>query len=180
MLVTLGHGNLGRRELGALIAGAGVALLVDVRRSPGSRRHPHVNRGELERWVPELGITYRWIEDLGGRRTAHPNSPHGALTDDAFRGYADHMATPAFRRALLHVVEEAQRRTVAVLCAEGDPNRCHRQLIADAAVLLHGLTVQHLTHDGRREAHTPSAIARIEGERVVYDVGGVQPTLFER
>ncbi|MGH3163883.1 MAG: DUF488 family protein, partial [Streptosporangiaceae bacterium] len=43
----------------ALLRGAGVAVLVDVRTAPGSRRHPHVARAELERWLPEAGISYR-------------------------------------------------------------------------------------------------------------------------
>lgn len=179
MLLTLGHGNLGRADLGRLVTGAGLSLLVDVRRSPGSRRHPHVNRGELQRWLPELGVAYRWAEDLGGRRTADPSSPHVALTDEAFRGYADHMATTAFRIALQEVVDAAQRGTVAVLCAEADWRRCHRQMIADAAVILHEVPVEHLGHDGHHEAHVPSSTARTDGQRLVYDVGGVQPTLFD-
>ena len=49
---------------------AGVAVLVDVRTAPGSRRHPHVARAELERWLPEAGLSYRWEKRLGGFRNA--------------------------------------------------------------------------------------------------------------
>jgi hypothetical protein len=28
--------------------------------APGSRRNPHVARAELERWLPEEDISYRW------------------------------------------------------------------------------------------------------------------------
>lgn len=178
-LLTVGHGNLTRTELATLLTTGGLSLVIDVRRSPGSRRHPHVNRGELEGWLPDLGIAYRWEEALGGRRAAAPDSPHVALADEAFRGYADHMASEPFRDALASVVEAAHDRTVAVMCAEADWRRCHRQLIADAVVLLHDAAVGHLGHDGQREPHVVSAGVRRDRGRIVYDAGGSQPGLFD-
>lgn len=90
-LLTFGHGSLERTQLAARLEGAGVELVVDVRRSPGSRRHPQVNRGELKRWLPETGIAYRWEDDLGGRRDPAADSPNVAWSDPDFRGYADHL-----------------------------------------------------------------------------------------
>lgn len=177
-LLTVGHGNLDRAALGQLLRTAGVDLLVDVRRTPGSRRHPHVNRGELERWLPEHGVGYRWEEDLGGRREPRADSPHVAWADPAFRGYADHLDTDAFRTALGRVLRDAGRRTVAVMCAEADWRRCHRQLIADVVALLHSVEVAHLGPDGRLTPHPVHAAARVVADRIRYDRGASQPGLF--
>jgi hypothetical protein len=50
MLLTFGHGTASAEQMTGLLRGAGVAGLIDVRTAPGSRRHPHVARAELERW----------------------------------------------------------------------------------------------------------------------------------
>jgi hypothetical protein len=65
------------------------------------------------------------------------------------------------------------------MCAESVWWRCHRRLIADAAVLLHGADVRNLFHDGRLTVHQPSPEARVaagdEGPILVYDLGVERP-----
>ena len=174
-LRTVGHGTLTADELARLVTGAGVEMVVDVRSFPASRRHPQFGREAMERWLPEAGVAYRWEPRLGGRRRPAPESPHGALRVAGFRGYADHMETPEFRAALDELLAEAAVRPTAVMCAESLWWRCHRRLLADAAVLLRGAPVEHLFHDGRLEAHRPTPEARVDGRRLVYD--GHEPRL---
>lgn len=174
-LLTVGHGTLEASELVELLAGAGVELLVDVRSHPGSRRHPHFARTEMDRWLPEAGIDYRWEPRLGGRRSTRPDSPHVALQNPAFRGYADHMESADFAEALDAVVADAARRRTAVMCAESVWWRCHRRLLADAAVLTRGVEIRHLMHDGRLRPHAVTDGARPADAHVVYDIGGERP-----
>jgi uncharacterized protein (DUF488 family) len=54
MLLTFGHGTATAERMTELLQGAGVAVLVDVRTAPGSRRHPHVGRIEEHRLSPGL------------------------------------------------------------------------------------------------------------------------------
>ena len=174
-LLTVGHGTLGEDAFVALLRGAGVELLVDVRSYPGSRRNPQFGRERMAAWLPAAGIGVRWEPRLGGRRRVRPDSPHVALRNDAFRGYADHMASPAFRWALDGVLADAARRPTAVMCSESLWWRCHRRLLADAAVLVRGAAVAHLLHDGRRVPHAVTEGARRAGDDVVYDLGGDLP-----
>ena len=175
---TLGHGTLPAEDFAARCRGAGVGLVVDVRRFPGSRRHPHFAAAEMARWLPEAGIGYRWTPALGGRRPPGAGSPNGALRNPQFRGYADHMASEEFRRAVDELLEVAGSAPAAVVCAESVWWRCHRRLLADHLVLVAGTRVEHLFHDGRLAEHRPSAEARRVGDVVVYDLGA-QPPLFE-
>jgi uncharacterized protein (DUF488 family) len=168
-LRTVGHGTLAAEELGRLVTEAGIELVVDVRSFPASRRHPQFRREAMERWLRDAGVAYRWEPRLGGRRRPQTDSPHGALRVPGFRGYADHMETPEFQDALDELLTEAGTRPAAVMCAESVWWRCHRRLIADAAVLLRGATVEHLFHDGRLAAHQPTPEARRDGRRLVYD-----------
>jgi uncharacterized protein (DUF488 family) len=164
---TIGHSTRAIDELLDLLAENGVRLLVDVRRFPGSRRYPHFGREALAAALAERGIGYRHEPDLGGRRAPGPRSPNTAWRVAGFRGYADHMATPAFRDALARVEDSAARMPTAVLCAEAVPWRCHRQLIADARVS-DGIEVRHILGRGQVERHRlhPSARRTPSGDLV--------------
>jgi len=168
---TVGHGTLPADDFATLVTGAGIQVIVDVRSFPASRRHPQYRREAMERWLPDAGVAYRWEPRLGGRRRPRPDSPHGALRVPAFRGYADHMETAEFRDAVDELLADAGTRPASVMCAESVWWRCHRRLLADAAVLLRGAAVEHLFHDGRVDAHRPTAEAHVDGRRLVYDGG---------
>ena len=174
LLMTVGHGTLGSEELAELLGSAGVQLVVDIRSAPGSRRHPHFGREQMEGWLPAAGIGYRWERDLGGHRRPVVGSANTALRHPAFRGYADYMATEAFAAGLARLLADAAARSTATMCAETLWWRCHRRLVADAAVLLARAAVCHLGHDGRLSVHRVTEGARVlewEGTtRLVYDV----------
>ena len=175
---TVGHGTLDADELGELLRGAGVTELVDVRRFPGSRRFPQFRAEEMARWLPEHDVGYRHLEALGGRRKGVPDSPNVGLRNDSFRAYADHMATDGFAAGVATLVDIAAGESVAVLCSESVWWRCHRRLLADHLVLVHGVVVEHLFHDGRLNRHDPTPEARRHDDHVVYDVGAATP-LFD-
>ena len=174
-LLSVGHGTATAEELVALLAGAGVERLVDVRTAPGSRRHPQFRREAMERWLPEAGIAYRWERDLGGWRRPDPASVNHVLRHPAFRGYADYMRTPPFWAALDRLLAEAAAAPTAAMCSETLWWRCHRRLLADAAVLVRGAEVLHLDHRGRREPHRPTEGVRRDGDLLAYDVGETPP-----
>ena len=82
MLLTFGHGTATAGRMTELLRSVGVAVLIDVRTAPGSRRNPAVARAEMERWLPEAGISYRWDKRLGGFRKAAPDSPDTVWRED--------------------------------------------------------------------------------------------------
>jgi uncharacterized protein (DUF488 family) len=172
-LLTVGHGTLDRDALARLLADTGVELLVDVRRFPGSRHNPDVSSDALAQWVPEAGIHYRWEERLGGRRRrdkqADPDAD-GWWRVEAFRAYAAHTRTPEFLSALEDLVADVDEHdTTAVMCSESVWWRCHRRIVADAALLLRKVEVAHLSHDGKTTPHEPSAGARVVDGLLRYD-----------
>ena len=175
---TVGHGTAEADELATLLRSAGVTEVVDVRRFPGSRRHPQFSAEAMAAWLPEHEVGYRHVEPLGGRRKPAPDSPNHGLRNEQFRAYADHMATGEFRIAVDGLLEQAREERVAVLCSESVWWRCHRRLLADHLVLVHDVVVEHLFHDGRLTRHEPTAEARRDGDHVVYDVG-VDAPLFD-
>jgi uncharacterized protein (DUF488 family) len=167
-----GHGTRTTEELVTLLREPGIGLVADVRRFPGSRRHPHFSREALAQDLPARGIAYEWWgEDLGGRRRAPADaSRHSAWRVPAFRAYAAHMDSAAFQTALVRLEEKGAVAPVALMCAESMWWRCHRRLIADALVA-RGHRLVHLISPGQRHEHRLDEKARIIEGRPVYDVG---------
>lgn len=174
-MFTAGHGTRTTEELAALLRDGGVELLVDVRRFPASRRHPHFSSEALARALPPLGIAYDARGDeLGGRRSRKRDgaSRHPAWRNDSFAAYAEYMDTRPFRDAIERLEDEARAGTaLAVMCAETLWWRCHRRLIADALVL-RGTEVVHLIQPGKSSTHPLNEAARPGSDGwPVYDVG---------
>ena len=172
-LFTVGHSTRSIEELLELLTGHRIELLVDVRRFPASRRHPHFAREALEGSLPAAGIEYRWVEALGGRRPRRRGSPHTAWRVAGFAGYADYMDTPEFRAAAAELLVWARHRRLAVMCAEARPEQCHRRLIADWATS-RGFTVTHIIARTRVQEHRIPEFARVEDDRVIYDRGQLE------
>lgn len=161
-IYTIGHSTRTLDELVSLLHEHGVTRLADVRRYPGSRRHPHFSRESLEQTLP---IAYQHFEDLGGRRRPAKNSRNTAWENDQFRGYADYMCTPEFRAAIDRLLDS--ERATAVMCAEAVPWRCHRNLLSDDLVR-RGIEVIHILGEGASQQHQLSGMARIAGDCVTY------------
>lgn len=168
-LRTVGHGTASAEEFADLLTGAGITELVDVRRFPGSRRHPQFGSDAMAAWLPEANIGYRHIESLGGRRRLAADSVNIGLRNEQFRAYGDYMATDEFLDGVAELVRIDG--SVAVMCAESVWWRCHRRLLADHLVLVAGVDVEHLFHDRRLTTHQPTSEARAVEGHVVYDVG---------
>ena len=160
----------------ALLGGHGIEALVDVRRFPGSRRHPHFNAEALERTLAEAEIEYLHLPELGGRRHPIKGSPNGGWQVGQFRGYADHMETEEFAAGLARLRELAAAKRTAAMCAEAQWWGCHRRLLSDA-LLVRGHEVIHIGARGQLQTHELTEFALTEGERLSYPPA--QGTLIE-
>jgi uncharacterized protein (DUF488 family) len=166
-VLTVGHGTLSTDDLVALLRAGTVDTLVDVRRFPGSRRSPHLAKDVLAADLADRGIGYRWLPDLGGRRSVPPDSPDTWWTVAAFRGYAAHMRTADFVTAVDALLGAGQRP--AAMCSETLWWRCHRRLISDYLVAVRGLAVAHLMPGQVARPHVVAAGARVTPDGLVYD-----------
>src|SRR5688500_16440253 len=128
---TVGHSTRSAEEFIEILRAHAIEALVDVRSFPGSRRFPHFNKPELSRLLDSIGLLYLHLPSLGGRRKPSPDSKNTAWKNSSFRAYADHMESEEFRQGIEALLEVAQTKRTAVMCAEALWWRCHRSLIAD-------------------------------------------------
>jgi len=163
---TVGHSTRAIDAFIDALTAHAIEALVDVRRWPGSRRHPQFKRETLAASLKANGIEYSWRGDLGGFRKPSPDSANTAWRVSAFRAYADFMLTDEFASLMAPLESLARARRVALMCAEAVPWRCHRQLLADA-FLVRGWKVLHILDGGEQEHRLPP-FARVEGTRIYY------------
>ena len=128
---------------------------------------PHFARAALAASLPEHGIAYLHMPELGGRRRPLPDSVNGGWRNEGFRGYADYMATPEFAAGLERLRSLARTRRTAIMCAEAVPWRCHRSLIADA-LTVDGVEVRHVTGRGEPALHRVTSFAEVKGGNITY------------
>jgi uncharacterized protein (DUF488 family) len=165
---TLGHGAMDLDEFLLVLERSAIRLIADVRTNPAAARLPWFERRALAAELEQRGLAYRWFRDLGGwRSTVGGESLHTALRDESERRYAAAMNTPEFEARCGEIAGLAASTNVAILCAEVDPEHCHRRLLADKLFLL-GVRVVHIL--GRDEAmdHTLHPDLVVENGAIIY------------
>jgi len=147
-ILTIGHSNHPLERFIALVEGASVSTIADVRSKPVSRFVPHFNRARLEAALAERGISYVFLgRELGGR----PDDP--SLMNNGKPDYAAVARTPAFAAGLNAVIDRCAKGKVALLCAERDPIDCHRFHLVARELNARQIGVAHILSTGEIEPH---------------------------
>jgi uncharacterized protein (DUF488 family) len=167
LVLTVGHSTHPLEAFIDLLKAHSVTRLIDVRTVPRSRRNPQFNRDTFSEALASANIHYTHAAGLGGFRRTRAESPNQGWRNEAFRGYADYMQTEEFAGHLADLIEQAKQERIALMCAEAVPWRCHRSLIADA-LLIRGIRVEEILSKTRRQAHTLTSFAKVNGTAITY------------
>jgi uncharacterized protein (DUF488 family) len=172
-IYTIGHSTRSIEEFISLLKANEVAVLVDVRNFPGSRRYPHFNKEALENSLGEKAIQYVHMKELGGRRKPEQNSINTRWRSTAFRGYADYMQTGVFQTTMEALADIALKHKTAYMCSEAVWWSCHRSLISDY-LKIRDWKVLHIMSEDKLTEHPYTSAARIVAGQLRYD----EPDLF--
>ena len=165
---TIGHSTRSIEQFMDALAPHQIKLLADVRLLPGSKRFPHFNNDALAKSLGAHGIRYEHFRELGGRRKPRADSPNTAWRNDAFRGYADYMETPAFEAGIARLLTLSREiGPAALMCAEAVWWRCHRGLVADY-LKARGIEVLHIVDAKKAGPHPWTSAATIVDGRLTY------------
>jgi uncharacterized protein (DUF488 family) len=160
---TIGHSNHSSEHFLALLRGAGITAVADVRSIPRSRRWPHFSRARIERWLADAGIAYVFLgAELGGK----PADP--ALLRQERPDYELMAATPSFQAGLERVLDGAAHYRLALMCAEREPLDCHRFLLVSRH-LRERAVLRHILADGSIEPHAVSEDRLLKQTGVAVD-----------
>ena len=164
---TIGHSNHSSERFLALLQGARITAVADVRSVPQSRHWPHFGRARIERWLAGADISYVFLgAELGGR----PQDP--ALLREGRPVYDLMAATPSFQNGLDRVLTEAKRHRIALMCAEREPLDCHRFLLVSRNLHRRGAQLCHILADGSIESHQVTEV------RLLRQTGFADEPLF--
>jgi uncharacterized protein (DUF488 family) len=165
---TVGHSNHTFQTLGELLRLAKIELVVDVRSYPYSRYAPQFSREELQSSLSELEIAYMFMgEQLGGRpvRDEHYDERGHAL-------YELMAQEQGFQDAIEQLLVRSVGERIAILCAEADPEHCHRRLLVGKVLAERDVELRHIFADGSIFSEQQVALPRYtqdtlfgEGER---------------
>jgi uncharacterized protein (DUF488 family) len=167
VIYAIGHSTRAIDDFIAILAAHSISLLVDIRTIPKSRHNPQFNEETLPRDLAKSGITYLHFRELGGLRKPRKDSINIGWENASFRGFADYMQTREFASAVRKFMRLAGRGRVAIMCAEGNPFRCHRRLVADA-LTVRKVRVLHISGKTSATEHTLTEFAQVNGTKITY------------
>ena len=165
---TIGHSTRPLGEFVEMLRSFEIKMVVDIRSFPGSRRYPQFNKEALEISLPESNIQYSHLKNLGGRRKVRPDSKNTAWRSEAFRGYADYMATGEFKEGIKQLEEIALKMPTAYMCSEAVWWRCHRSMVSDY-LKTQGWKVMHIMSIGKVVEHPYTVPAKIVNGKLNYE-----------
>ena len=168
-IFTIGHSNRTFDEFVKLLDHSSVRLVVDIRSNPASSRFPWFERHSLSSALQERGLAYRWFRVLGGRRSHQKGEKiHTALAEEGMRRYAAAMNTDDFHRACKELMGLAASTISVVMCAENEPERCHRLLLSDKLSVL-GVRVVHIVDRDEARDHVQHPCLEIVNKNLIYE-----------
>ncbi len=167
IIFTIGHSTRTIGEFIEVLKHYGINELIDIRTIPKSRHNPQFNELELAHALRNHHINYRHQKNLGGLRHAKKDSINMGWHNASFRGFADYMQTQDFTAGLDTLIEIAHHKTVAIMCSEAVPWRCHRSLIGDS-LLVRGFQVLDIYSSTNAKPHTLTPWAHVHGTTITY------------
>lgn len=138
-IYTVGHNSLNFMQFITLIQANNITHIVDIRSIPYSKYAPWSDKSRLSELLRPFKIHYTYLgHKLGGIKTSTEirAKQHGTSTQ------------AVYDEAIQVLLQLSMRGNPTLLCAEGDPAKCHRQHIIAQSLLDSGIKVLHILQDG--------------------------------
>ena len=150
-IFTIGHSTHPLEDFVALLQKHEVTALADVRSAPFSRFNPQFNKAALQQELKSHGIQYVFLgRELGGR----PKDQ--SLYKDGHVQYEQLARIQPFQDGIDRLTKGTASHNIALMCAEKDPQHCHRTLLIAPVLTDRGIMVEHILADGSLQPHTPA------------------------
>lgn len=146
---TIGHSGHSIDKFVRLLEARQIEVVVDVRSRPYSKYHRHFSYDAIAENLRDRGLRYLFLgKELGGKPDEEEFYDGGRPDYDKLRG------SDRFAEGLTRLLKGLGEYRIALMCAEEDPARCHRQHLIAPALEAEGFRVEHLRADGSSELST--------------------------
>ncbi|MFH1347232.1 MAG: DUF488 domain-containing protein [Candidatus Margulisiibacteriota bacterium] len=141
---TIGHSNIDSDQLINRLKQYNISAIVDIRSKPYSKYSPHFNRETFEHTCKSNNIIYFYLGDyLGGK----PNDP-SVINDSNEIDYYLLSQKDYFLMGINKLLNLINKQNTCLMCSEGQPNKCHRNLLVAPILKEKGIEVLHILPSG--------------------------------
>ncbi len=138
-IYTVGHNSLNFMQFMSLIQANNITHIVDIRSIPYSKYAPWSDKSRLADLLRPFKINYTYLgHKLGGKN----------IRSGKFSNQKRLPSQAVYNEGIKVLVELSMRSHLAIMCAEGDPGKCHRQHTIAQTLLESGAKVLHILKDG--------------------------------
>ena len=149
---TIGYGDYPIDLFFYFLQKTGVDTIVDVRTSPYSSYNYSFNRDNLEKFLNTHQIAYLYMGDKMGGMYSSPN----LFFPDGTVNYQKVQSTEKFQEGLNQVLLIiASGKKIALMCAEKEPEKCHRFALISRVLQSKGIKVVHIRPEIRLQDNRP-------------------------
>lgn len=138
-IYTVGHNSLNFMQFITLIQANNITHIVDIRSIPYSKYAPWSDKSRLAELLRPFKIRYTYLgHKLGGKASKKGQFSHQQSSQPQV----------IYDEAIRVLLQLSMRGNLTLLCAEGDPAKCHRQHIIAQTLLESDTKVLHILKDG--------------------------------
>lgn len=141
-LFTFGYEGTSIDTFIAGLRAAGVRVVLDVRELPLSRK-PGFSKRSFAKALHDAGLAYAHLPVLGCPKPIRERYKANGDWKAYSKAFAAYLATQS--DAVADLARTAKRVNTCLVCFEADFSRCHRSIVAQAALRAGGPRITHLT-----------------------------------
>ena len=141
-ILTAGYEGRVQDEFFDLLSAAGVAVLLDIRAVPISRK-PGFSKTMLAAGAQARGIRYVHLQALGTPKAGRDAARAGKAGEMAVI-FAAHLRGEAAQAGLAAADAIVRAAPTCLLCFERDHAQCHRRIVAERLAAVTGQAISHL------------------------------------
>jgi uncharacterized protein (DUF488 family) len=148
-IYTIGYGNIPFEALVNLLKKYEIAILADIRSRPYSKHRPEYRKKILEGLIAKAGMEYLYLGDKLGGMPGNRKilDIHGNVN------YELRAQDPDYLEGINQIIELSRKLDICLICAEADPQRCHRSLLVSETLWKYETESLHILHNGKILKH---------------------------
>ena len=170
MVFTIGHSTHTITDFIKLLNRYNIPLVCDVRSQPYSKYNGQFNKDSVKKALLGSRIEYLFLgETLGGR-----SKNTSCYNDKGKLQYHLLAQESLFKKGLEKIIAEVKKHSIALMCSEGDPLKCHRTILVCRQLhqKLHFSknNIQHILSNGSLQTNTEMEKSLLDKFKIVPDM----------
>ncbi|KAF0132968.1 MAG: hypothetical protein FD145_1503 [Candidatus Saganbacteria bacterium] len=164
IIYTIGHSTILVEELFDLLKQYNITTLADIRSVPYSQFASQFNREPMEQLCHRNGINYLFLGDsLGGKPGISSVGNNGSKMDYDYISQQNYYLLGIDK--LLSLIGNYR---ICLMCSEGLPDKCHRNLLVSKTLEKEGISVLHILPDGKTINSSELNLIKNKGQLVLF------------